>query len=82
MPAAKLAEQVGLQEDCVTTPARGFEDQSDKIATKKRWGDRVKRHVAAVVKGRCDDDASASLVVKALRTGLGEEGLQRLRQTP
>eukprot|EP00965_Chrysotila_dentata_P110705 3657832-Pleurochrysis_carterae.AAC.4 len=78
----KLSRRVGLQDGCVSVPTTEFNGDKDKFAAMKRWGDRVKRHVAPVVQGRCESTDGARLMAKALHTGIGSEGIQLLQQTP
>eukprot|EP00965_Chrysotila_dentata_P005606 184500-Pleurochrysis_carterae.AAC.2 len=68
--AKRLSKKAGLQSGC------------EKPAAKRRWGNRVKQHVSCAVKGRCEDADGARLITKALCSGIGAEGIERLRQTP
>eukprot|EP00965_Chrysotila_dentata_P105487 3483993-Pleurochrysis_carterae.AAC.1 len=59
----RLARQVGLQAGCISVPSTiEFSGNKSKGQALKCCGDRVKRHVASVVGGRCDDADGARLV--------------------
>eukprot|EP00965_Chrysotila_dentata_P009025 293530-Pleurochrysis_carterae.AAC.1 len=73
---------VGLDTNNISTPATTFVGNADRPTVLKRWADKVKKHVGAVLRGRCDTDESARLVAKALQSSNGKDGIARLMQTP
>lgn len=76
-----MTSTFGIDSAYRSAPKRKFEGDCDKPHAMKSHGTRVKKHVAAVLAGRCDDDESLDLVAKALIKAGGDDIARRLMDT-